>query len=106
MKTLLGALLLILLLLQVRLWSGTGSLQDMHRLETEILAQEQENAALQARNDLLRQEVADLKTGQDAIEERARNELGLIRKGETYYLITDEPGPELRASRSGAETAQ
>lgn len=106
MKYLLGALLLILLLLQVSLWSGTGSLQDIHRLEQSILAQEKLNAELQARNDALRQEVADLKTGQDAMEERARNELGLIRKGETYYLINDDPAPLLRVTPAGNETAQ
>ena len=106
MKNLLGILLLILLLLQISLWSGTGSLQDIHRLEQNILAQEQENAQLQARNDALRQEVADLKTGQDAMEERARNELGLIRKGETYYLINDNSAPLLRVNPAENEAAQ
>ena len=89
MKFLMGALLLLLLLLQVRLWSGSGSLQEIKRLEAEIRAQEQENAELEQRNDALRREVTDLKTGQDAIEERARSDLGLVRRGETFYLINE-----------------
>lgn len=91
MKFLLGALLLVLLLLQLRLWSGSGSLQEINRLEAEIRAQEQENAVLEQRNEALRREVADLKTGQEAIEERARSELGLVRRGETFYLISEPP---------------
>lgn len=87
MKFLLGALLLVLLALQLRLWSGNGSLQEIHRLEAQIRAQELENAELEQRNEALRREVADLKTGQDAIEERARSELGLVRRGEYFYLI-------------------
>lgn|SRR5690606_30017749 len=102
MKFLLGALLLLLLLLQWRLWSGTGSLQDIQRLEAEIRAQELENAELERRNELLRREVADLKTGQDAIEERARSELGLVRRGEYFYLINDAAtAPEGRAPVAG-----
>jgi cell division protein FtsB len=83
--------MLILVLLQLRLWTGTGSLQDINRLEQNIAAQEQENAGLQLRNEGLRDEVTELKTGMDAFEERARSELGLVRKGETYFLIIDEP---------------
>lgn len=102
MKLLLGALLLLLLLLQLRLWNGTGSLQDIHRLEAEIRAQELENADLERRNEALRREVADLKTGQDAIEERARSELGLVRRGETFYLVDDAAtGPEGRTLVEG-----
>jgi cell division protein FtsB len=90
-KFLLGILVLILVLLQLRLWTGTGSLQDINRLEQNIAEQEQENAGLQQRNEGLRDEVTELKTGMDAFEERARSELGLVRKGETYFLIMEEP---------------
>lgn len=92
LKLVLAALLLILLLLQLRLWSGDGSLADIDRLQREIILQQADNAELLERNELLRQEVSDLKTGVDSIEERARSELGLIRKGETFVLIVDKPG--------------
>lgn len=104
MKVLLGALVLVLLLLQLRLWSGSGSLQEINRLEAEILAQEQENAALEERNEALRREVADLKTGQDAIEERARSELGLVRKGETFYLISETPDTDAARAQAAPRT--
>ena len=89
MKTLLVALVLILLLLQVQLWRGEGSLGDIWSLDRDIVEQSTENATLEARNDALLQDVNGLKNGLDSIEERARNELGLIKKGETYYLILD-----------------
>lgn len=100
-KYVLGALVLVLILLQMRLWSGAGSLEDINRLEHEIVAQELDNAVLQERNGILKQEVTDLKTGQDAIEERARSELGLVKKGETFYLIVEKQnaqGPALEIS--------
>lgn len=90
MKLVLAVLLLILLLLQMRLWSGAGSLADIDRLQREIEQQQDDNAVLQERNEAQRQEVSELKTGVDSIEERARSELGLIRKGETFVLILDE----------------
>jgi len=89
MKTILVALVLVLIFLQVQLWRGEGSVSDIWQLDREIVEQSDENAGLQARNDALLQEVNDLKNGLDSIEERARNELGLIKKGETYYLILD-----------------
>ena len=92
MKIVLGVLLLILVLLQTRLWFGAGSIQDIARLEREIGNQEQENAGLEQRNQILKEEVSELRNGLDAIEERARSELGLIRKGETFFLIVDETG--------------
>lgn len=90
MKLILFALVFILILLQVRLWSGAGSFSEIDRLSDEIAVQEAENAKLAQRNEALREEVNDLKTGLDSIEERARSELGLIRKGETFYLIVEE----------------
>ena len=90
MKTVLVILLGVLMLLQVRLWTGPGSIADIARLEDAIEAQNQENANLTARNSVLMEEVSDLRNGLDSIEERARNELGLIRQGETFYLMVDE----------------
>ena len=90
MKLLIAVIILILLGLQLRLWVGTGSYADIARLNDEVEKQSAENAILEARNDELYREVNDLKTGMDAIEERARSELGLIKKGETFYLIVED----------------
>lgn len=100
MKIVLGVLLVILLLLQLRLWRGEGSLSDIDRLESEIVAQTEANAVLAQRNDGLLGEVSDLKTGLDSVEEHARSELGLIKQDETYYLIVDKD-----AARSAAASA-
>ena len=89
LKLVLVVMLLILLLLQVRLWSGPGSLADINRLQGDIRIQESDNDVLVERNEGLRQEVDDLKNGLDSIEERARSQLGLVRKGETFILIVD-----------------
>jgi len=94
MKILLLVLCAVLVLLQVQLWTGEGSITDIKRLDREIVVQTAANQQLQKRNDALKQEVNDLKNGLDSIEERARSELGLIKKGETFYLILeDEPAP-------------
>jgi cell division protein FtsB len=89
LKLVLVVMLLVLLLLQARLWSGPGSLADINRLDGDIRIQESDNAVLTQRNEGLRQEVDDLKNGLDSIEERARSQLGLVRKGETFILIVD-----------------
>ena len=90
MKLVLAVLLVILLMLQVRLWSGAGSLADINRLEGEITVQQSDNALLVERNEALREEVNDLKNGLDSIEERARSQLGLVRRGETFILVVDK----------------
>jgi cell division protein FtsB len=90
MKTVLVLLLCVLVLLQVRLWTGAGSVADIARLKDAIADQDEENASLQARNQVLLEEVSDLRDGLDSIEERARNELGMIRQGETFYLIVED----------------
>lgn len=90
MKAVLVMLLCVLVLLQVRLWTGAGSVADIVRLEGAIAEQDEENAGLQARNQGLMDDVSDLRNGLDSIEERARNELGMIRRGETFYLIVED----------------
>jgi cell division protein FtsB len=85
-------LLLVLLLaaLQYKLWYGNGSSQaDVAALRAQVAAQEEENAKLQARNDALLAEVTDLKAGGEAMEERARSELGMVKAGETFYRVID-----------------
>ncbi len=84
---------MLLLLLQYRLWVGEGSLAEVSHLKREIAAQQQELARLRQRNRALMAEVQDLKQGLTAIEERARSELGMIRKGETFYQIIEPEEP-------------
>lgn len=80
-------LLILLAALQYRLWSGPGSIPDVRRLEAVWTHQMKENRELQERNQALAAEVLDLKQGLEAVEERARSEMGMIRSGETYYQI-------------------
>lgn len=105
MKTVLAILILVLVLLQVRLWTGAGSMAEIARLEDDIAEQTEENATLEARNSTLMEEVGDLRNGLDSIEERARNELGLIRQGETFYLIVDEEGGAAEQAEPQTATA-
>jgi len=86
-------LLILLVLLQIRLWNGNGSLPDVWNLESIKAAQIAENEKLTERNLSLEAEVMDLKGGMEAIEERARSEMGMIAPGETFYLIVDKPDP-------------
>lgn len=87
------ALLLLLALLQYQLWFGVGSVPSAMRLRSQVEAQASENAGLAKRNAALQAEVADLKQGQTAIEERARTELGMVKKGESFYQIVQAPPP-------------
>ncbi len=91
-RWLLLLLLLLCVALQIKLWSGQGGRADVHRLQARVEQQKAENAALQQRNEALAADVDDLKTGTDAIEEKARGELGMIKPGETFYQVVEE-GP-------------
>ena len=90
-------LVLLLVLLQFQLWFGVGNVPSAMRLKNQVETQAIENAALQKRNAALQAEVADLKQGQAAIEERARAELGMVKKGETFYQIVQAPAPATTA---------
>jgi cell division protein FtsB len=87
MKVLAAALVMLLVLLQYRLWLGEGGLREVRRLRAEIEAQRDENQQLKERNRTLSAEVTDLKKGTVAIEERARTDLGMVGKGETFYQV-------------------
>lgn len=89
MKALVAALVLILLVLQWRLWIGDGGVAELHQLEAQLAVQQQENEALRLRNEMLESEVLDLKNGLEAVEERARADLGMTRKDETFYMIIE-----------------
>lgn len=82
-------LIAIVLLLQYPLWLGSGSVVRVWQLKQQIERQQKDNETLQQRNRQLEAEVRDLKKGLAAIEERARTELGMIKKGETFYRVID-----------------
>ncbi|SFN11042.1 septum formation initiator family protein [Marinobacter pelagius] len=89
MKTLWAIMVVLILLLQVRLWVGEGSFAQVWSLEQSIAEQRAENADLAARNDRLYAEVRNLRGEQGALEERARMNLGLIREDETFFLVVE-----------------
>jgi cell division protein FtsB len=78
-------------LLQYRLWVGDGSLAELHALRAQIDDYRAEIERLQARNLALAAEVQDLKTGLEAIEDRARSELGMIQRGEVFLQVIEKP---------------
>ncbi|MDY6891952.1 MAG: cell division protein FtsB [Pseudomonadota bacterium] len=91
-RWLLLLLLLLLVGLQYRLWFGEANLRQVWQLERQIVQQQRENQQLAERNRRLEAEVQDLKRGMAALEERARSEMGMVRKGETFFqLIAPEP---------------
>ncbi|NOX91470.1 MAG: cell division protein FtsB [Gammaproteobacteria bacterium] len=89
MKTIIAALIVLFVLLQFKLWLGEGGMKDVWALDEAIAAQAEKNARLKERNQTLSAEVDDLKQGLEAIEERARYDLGMIREGETFYQVVD-----------------
>lgn len=89
-RVLFWLLVVVFVFLQLRLWIGDGSLAEVWQLRGEIDKQQQENYVLSERNRRLSAEVKDLREGLDAVEERARSQLGMIKKDETFYLIIDD----------------
>ena len=92
MKLLFVVLLILLVLLQYRLWFGDSNLRAVRAHELRIEELQQEAARRKQKNQLLEAEVLDLKNGLDAVEEHARQDLGMIRKGETFFQVI-EPRP-------------
>ena len=80
---------LVIVALQWPLWVGKGSWLRVWQLDTQLTEHRAANLKLKERNDALEAEVRDLKTGTDAIEERARNELGMIRQEEVFFQVLD-----------------
>lgn len=80
-------LILIVMLLQYQLWFGKNSLNDYFALRDEVAKQAIANQQLAQRNAILVADIADLRNGLDAVEEQARNELGMIKQGETFYRL-------------------
>src|SRR5689334_22998147 len=84
-RILTGLLLVLLVFLQYRLWFEPQGVVRMFRLKRELTKAEALNESLRQRNAGLREEVSQLQQGGDAMESRAREDLGMIRKGETFY---------------------
>jgi len=87
MRAFTALLLIIFSLLQYRLWFGKNSVPDYLALQEDVTRQELANEKLKQRNKLLYADTDDLKLGTEAIEERARNELGMIKENETFFRI-------------------
>jgi cell division protein FtsB len=90
-------LLIFLALLQYRLWFGKNSVPDYVALQKDLIRQQESNEKLRQRNKLLYADTDDLKLGTEAIEERARNELGMIKDHETFFRLIPSKG---RASQN------
>ena len=89
MKVLTLTLAALIVLIQYPLWLGKGSWFRVWEVDQQIRAQRQTNRQLQARNTALEAEVRDLKVGLEAIEERARSELGMIRQDEIFFQVLE-----------------
>ncbi|MBT8121789.1 MAG: cell division protein FtsB [Gammaproteobacteria bacterium] len=89
MKAIIILLVLLLGYLQYRVWFGDGSLLEVFQLRDEVEARRVENNRLHERNAVLDAEVRDLQQGHDAIEEHAREDLGMVKDGETFYQIVE-----------------
>ncbi|HWH38779.1 MAG TPA: cell division protein FtsB [Usitatibacter sp.] len=87
MKILAAILAVLLVAIQYPLWIGKGGWMRVRELDRQVVAQHEANARLRARNDALEADVRDLKQGLDAVEERARFELGMIKKDEVFYQL-------------------
>ncbi len=104
-RVLLLLLVALLAFLQFRLWTGEGGRRSVAALDDGVQAQARENAGLEQRNAALAAEVEDLKSGEAAVEERARSELGMIKPGETFYRVVEtdpvQPQPDPPAEEDG-----
>ena len=89
MKLLWGFLLLAIFALQVRLWAGEGGVFEVWQLQQQVDVLNAENQTLEQRNGRLEAKVSNLKKGFDVIEERARLDLGMIGRNETFFMVVN-----------------
>jgi cell division protein FtsB len=100
----LGAILVgLIILIQYPLWIGKGGWLTVWRLENKLDSEKSKNAKLETRNATLAAEVRDLKQGTEAIEERARQELGMLRPDEVFFQFAPGKTPNESASQPPAE---
>ena len=97
---------IILLFLQSKLWLGAAGWPQATKLEEKVQTQASANTSLEQRNDALAAEVEDLKSGEAAAEERARNELGMVKPGETFYRVVDPHAKKLPEEKNVEEEAK
>ena len=91
MRWLAIALALLILALQYPMWLGKGGWLQVRELDRQLAAQKEANAKLKVRNDALDADVRDLKAGVEAIEERARSELGMVKQDEVFFQLRQRP---------------
>ncbi len=103
MKWLAAALAIAVVLLQHRMWLSENGVREVERLERAVATQRADNDQLAERNRQLAAEVRDLKTGNDAIEERARSDLGMIARNETFIQVV--PAKPVDPNRPPTRTA-
>ena len=89
MRLLSITLFFLLILIQFKLWFGEGSIREYFTLKETIESQKARNESLIKRNNRMIQDIQNLKNDGEGIEEVARKELGMIKEGETFYLVTD-----------------
>jgi len=108
LQILLLVLAALLAFLQYRLWLGNGGEREVAALKEQVARQEAENLRMQQRNEALKAEVEDLKSGEAAVEERARSELGMVKPGETFYRVIEDgkAAPVARVPTADAPAAE
>jgi cell division protein FtsB len=107
LRVLLLLLALLLVLLQYKLWFGNGGQREVRALRAQVAKQEAENGRLLQRNQALKAEVENLKSGEAAVEERARSELGMVKPGETFYRVIEDGKPAAKpAPNATTDTPQ
>ena len=89
MRTLSISLLIVLIFLQYKLWKGERGIFEWIELDKKKVMQKADNKKLRARNHALSAEIIELKSGEQALEEKARTEFGMIKQGEVYYQFVD-----------------
>jgi len=96
MKLIALLLVLLLVMMQVNVWLTKDGYSRVAEIKELIQDQQKENNEMVSRNSQLKEEIKDLKDGYSAIEEKAREDIGMIKEGEEFYLLT-EPRPDLEA---------
>ena len=89
MKILLSVTILLVILMQYRLWFGDGGVKEIKAYQQRLDDLKEQVEEKKERNEALYAEVEDLRKGQEALEERARDELGMIREGETFFQVLE-----------------